>query len=362
MIQTLSQRFVDEGHGMHFWKRLIGVLHKDSRWGNFEREGIVGPGSSPHWLCRAGDDLMGCSDVLGSMLLESVVEQACRFAEAVELRSSATCSYPMPPLGEDATESPLARRVGNLDWFGHPILWLYGEVLRPQPSALAPNDVGPTERPFEIELRLAMQLELSGLYVPATGSRVDVAETHGINVKKRRDRTRIRAWQAGDADTLFDGVNIGSELMEQFPPSMLAGYVPSMIASMLELACFDAASMIVELGSERTQRQSLASLVDRFFTLAVLGAKYCSTCDNALVENVDWWYDAVLRASAAGSTIPRDAALAVIEEMTVRASALVDLGGRIVDEARARIEATRGNVDHFRREVENIRNLPAVKC
>lgn len=198
--------------------------------------------SAPFWMCLPGQSLIVSVSPLDGIAMEYDLKRQTGLPMDFPLSVVPMCAYPIPDIGEYASDEPVARRIENLDWFGHPVMWLKGEVLRSQKLDEA---IGRMEFDSEIALRIALQLEVSCFYQEQPGEWLDVCDFLNINVNDPFDVERIRSWQQGGDDELFDTFDLGQMLMEAYPVEEAAELVQDVLP--YGLICSGAASSHVLL-------------------------------------------------------------------------------------------------------------------
>jgi hypothetical protein len=151
--------------------------------------------------------------------------------------------YPLPEVGEDAPDQPLARQVGTFAHIGHPILWLKGDILKPHTVVETryrdPDSddewqrVASGEKHIEMEneiaARIAAHLEFSRVYSSKTGQWVDVvADIMDLDVRDPFVSTRIRKWQDGAPDELFDNFDLQDHMAKTIDQDEVMQFVEVM--------------------------------------------------------------------------------------------------------------------------------------
>lgn len=234
---------------------------------------------APFWFCQPKYSLIASADPLSVLWIEAQIKQDSGLDQD-DLDNQPLCAYPLPPLGDNARDQPLARKITNLKWFSHPIMWLKGDILRPHPFPVQEGDEPRDEFDSEIALRLALQLEVTGFYRSASGEWYDIAEDLGetpdvgLNVDDPFDQARIRAWQNGEPDEVFDNYDLGAIIKYNFPIHDAVGLVedllgPALIVSGV-LGSFKLVEAINSVLDSRIEEE-----ISAYTTLvSVLGASY----------------------------------------------------------------------------------------
>ncbi|WP_276947288.1 hypothetical protein [Ferrimicrobium acidiphilum] len=165
---------------------------------------------SPFWLCTPNHSLVVSIDAFPLLWAESQIKTGAGIGRN-DMDNYPLCAYPLPLLGDDAADQPLARKVRNLKWFGNPVMWLKGDVLRAHPFPVEEYEDKRNEFNEEIALRIAIQLESSGFYNATNGAWHDVSnDLASLDLNKPSDRDRVRQWQRGGSDSLLDACDVGT--------------------------------------------------------------------------------------------------------------------------------------------------------
>jgi hypothetical protein len=133
--------------------------------------------------------------------------------EVTDFTEELSCAYPLPRLGDDPIMEPLAKKVNDLSLLSHPLFWCFGDELRPHLIHELDDDgedTGETHPEWEAEiaLRIAVELEMAGLYNPSTGEWADAWSMLGLDPVDPWVQRRVRNWQGGAPDDLLDTFNI----------------------------------------------------------------------------------------------------------------------------------------------------------
>lgn len=130
-----------------------------------------------------------------------------------DLIISPLCSVPLP-LYNFAAKSPGARRWPGTraEAMWHPLMWLpnrlAGRYTYPDPET--------SEQVRESDdlwiIRVALELTLSGLYDPETGTWVDILDSVGLDISNDVDLARVEEWLDGEPDEILDEIDLGAYL------------------------------------------------------------------------------------------------------------------------------------------------------
>jgi len=293
----------------------------------------------PFWLCQPKHSLIVSSNPFSVLWTETQIKQGAGLDQD-DLDNGALCAYPMPPLGDNAIDQPLARKVKDLKWFGHPIMWLKGDILRPHPFPVAENEEPRSEFDSEIYLRLALQLEVTGFYNSAKGEWSDVtkdlgaAEGEELDVDDPFDQARIRAWQDGEPDEVFDSYDLGEIIKYNFPIHDAVGLVEDLLGSALIVSgVLGAYSLVTEI--DRVLDSRVENDISAYTTLvSMLGASYAGTLmtdaqDDSWLERMHQ-IDALYRENP---ELPMRAATAFLSDMRETLNHIVADNQDVIDDA-----------------------------
>ncbi len=293
----------------------------------------------PFWGTEAGHSLLKAVDPLGLAVFAVHIGKQAGLDESDYPRVYPWCGYPLPGLHEVAPRAPLAKKVTNLEWLGHPIFWLFGDVLMAQ-SAPASSEFD-TEPVMVTALRLALQMEITGLFDVENGEWANILDAIGLNVEDPFDVIRIKAWQNGAADSLLDGFNLGDTIMKDVPASMvhsiifdanLLGIVASYTGT---LSAFLFRSIIVTLleGNDVEQMISYAQLI---------GVMVSDFVGSVMDENVfKRWLELTKNVESVSSDARRDVGVisGILQEMFGILDAICVNNDDIVDGLYQQIQA-----------------------
>lgn len=230
---------------------------------------------APFWLCPPGYSIIVSRSPLTALWLETQVNALAGFdPEDPVLDNGPLCAYPMPPLGDEAIDQPLARQVENLNWFGHPIFWLKGDILHAHPFPVEEDEEPRDEFDSEIYLRLALQLEVLGFYDSTTGAWHDVAKNLGVDINDPFDVARIRAWQSGEPDEQFDTFDFGEIVKFNYPIHAAAAVAADLLPyAFIASGAVGAYSLVTEIDKALDSRA--ASVISNYAILvSALGMSY----------------------------------------------------------------------------------------
>jgi hypothetical protein len=160
------------------------------------------------------------------LLSKSSYEALRRFSDWQELTglapeqftSDTLCSVPLPVY---PTVAPGTRRFSSVKpaamW--HPLFWLPERVSGEYRLPTGPNGELEPESSALRSVRIALELTVSGLYDPETGTWADILSTVGIDVENPRDLARIAEWQAGGVDDTLDSIDLTGFLLNPVQPN-----------------------------------------------------------------------------------------------------------------------------------------------
>jgi len=311
----------------------------------------------PFWLCKPGYSLIVSTNPMSVLWLEATIKQQAGLPLDLMVTHDPMCAYPLPEIGEYASDQPLARQVDNLKWFGHPIFWLKGDILRPHLfTDLVPPPGMPAERTemdIEITLRLALQLETLSLYRPADGTWFDITERLSIDVDDPFDIARIREWQNGEPDAEFDSFDLGAEILEMFSINDAALSVQDLIGNALLTSSVVGAYALV-----KDAEQALDSYVQSevsAYTILTSDLGYIYAHPLMSDEQADRWIEQSQHITALSDQgeIPLEQASALLSDMLAVLNGLINDNDDVIDESFEIIEEIRAVIASGVKESES---------
>lgn len=204
------------------------------------------------WGCEPGRSIFMNSEPLFAITMYHKMMEELRFRKGAQLYTYCTSVYPFPDLDDLPYTQPLARQVGNLTHIGLPILWLKGDIFDKMTVVETervqvedeyrwiPNGESHIESQYEIVARIAAWMEFTNIYDANSGEWVDVVrDIMGLDVNDPATQSRIRRWQDGAPDKLFDGFDLAAHMESIQPKIDVVSFVewvvwPSIVVSALE--------------------------------------------------------------------------------------------------------------------------------
>ena len=300
---------------------------------------------SPFWLCMPGFSLIVSTNPMSVLWLEATIKQQAGLPLDMVMTNDPMCAYPLPEIGADAVDQPLARQIGNLQWFGHPIFWLKGDILRahrfedpsPAPGIEAERD----EIDLEITLRLALQLETLSLYRSEDGTWFDITKRLSIDIEDPFDIARIHAWQAGEPDAELDSFDLGAEILELFPMDEAIMSVQDLMGhALLTSSVIGAYSLVGD--AERVLDSYIQSEVSAYTVLVKdLGYLYTSPLMSDEQESRWLQQSSTIMHFADQGEIPIEQASSFLAEMIAVLQGFVDDNEDVIDESFEVVEQIR---------------------
>jgi hypothetical protein len=289
--------------------------------------------------------------------LEATIKQQAGLPLDLVMTNDPMCAYPLPEIGEYSADQPLARQVQNLQWFGHPIFWLKGDILRahrfedpsPPPDIEAVRD----EIDLEIALRLALQLETLSLYRPEDGTWFDITKRLSIDIEDPFDIARIHEWQAGEPDAELDAFDLGAEILEMFPLDEAIMSVQDLMGHALLISAVIGAYALIN-DAERTLDSYIQSEVSAY-TVLTSDLGYVYTHPLMSDEQADRWMEQsqLITELADQGEIPLERASSLLSEMVTVLKSFVDDNEDVIDESFAVIEEIRAVIASGVKESES---------
>lgn len=144
--------------------------------------------------------------------LMDFAERVDEFADASGLDVSDFVSHPvvtvpLPRAIRDDHENLLRWTGLNPVFLACPLFWLPKHVAL-RYRIRYPDGSVQIETDAEWSLRVALEMNASGLYDEDTGTWVDVLSVYGLDVDDVKTQHRIRQWLAGGKDVVLDSINI----------------------------------------------------------------------------------------------------------------------------------------------------------
>lgn len=161
------------------------------------------------------------------LLTDSVTAQVLRLAEITRLTGipedafviDPMCSVPLPRY--EAFDATTQRRWAGLkpESMWHPLLWLPERVARRQTYIDPVSGLTKTETDRLWAIRVAIELQVSGLYDPLRGW-LDVLSVAGLDADDDLDQARIGDWLDGEPDEILDSIDL--TVFTEFEPTNYA--------------------------------------------------------------------------------------------------------------------------------------------
>ena len=155
-------------------------------------------------------------------LARSPIETALRFGAFVrdtglsgsEVSTSALCAVPIPLYQDFAERRRWAGTRIEMMW--HPLLWLPEHLQGPQTLVFNGE---PYEEPWDFYVtRLCIELEVSGIYDPESGTWLNVLSLAGLNIDEEMTQARLKRWMSGARDDRLDALTLEPHIRDNQDP------------------------------------------------------------------------------------------------------------------------------------------------
>ncbi len=249
----------------------------------------------PFWMRSPGDSLIIAFDPTVLLALKIEFMRHTGLPLDYPLTADPLCGYPLPEVGELATDEPLARKIVNLEWFDHPVVWLRGDIIRSHRFHDQSQDIDRDENESEIALRLAIQLETTGYYQPKDGLWLSVADMLDVDLSDPFDLARIKAWQNGEPDQIFDEFDIGADICTYMPMSDALEAANDLIGYGLITSGVIGAYSLAESAERALESDDDSALINHALIAIDMGWDFCSSLMTD--SEIETWYqlnDAIL--------------------------------------------------------------------
>lgn len=152
------------------------------------------------WRRRTAYLEQGRSIVLSLIPVEHVLLWG-NFCDDMGLDGDQVVSSIMCPLPVPVPPTPRRRPKAKADMLWHPFVWL-------PPHMTTRRDEDEAEDHDLYVLRVALEIEATGLYDRRTGTWLDVCSTVGVDLDQPDDLARAQAWLDGEPDPSLDDIDL----------------------------------------------------------------------------------------------------------------------------------------------------------
>lgn len=150
------------------------------------------------------------------------------------LVSSIMCPIPVPAYQADGGLPPKTRSATRAEMLWHPFLWLPEHIAARRNEDEVDNDLW--------ALRVALEVQVIGLWDIEDGAWLDVCSTVGIDLDDADDLARAKEWLDGSADPALDSIDLTDWTMDRKDPSWATYIAKEMFGGLLQVAWSEGAS------------------------------------------------------------------------------------------------------------------------